>query len=506
MSEYLQSVIKAAGGHAAPAENLEYDFELEEEDLAYLQDIGEDYEALEYEEDEERPEAPPGYHYMPNGELMRDDAHSVRDSLSAAGYLVPEEQDLADALLEIVDKHGKFNADNTGVWAGYTSAAENDNKDIGVKCGNCVFWEAPNGCKIIVAETEEAGLCRFAVLPDGAVNPKDESVVATAGSKPAPKKDQIKGSSKNPKGSASGGKSIKFSQKVVKALQKKADDHNEKHGDTKSKKTSLRTLKAVYRRGAGAFSTSHRPDQNRNSWAMARVNAFLHLLRTGSPKNSKYVTDNDLLPAAHKRSTKKSSSITSAGDPCWEGYKQVGMKKGKDGQMVPNCVPIDAEAVGIEPPITREAAEFIVSGINENYGESRHISGDLAYKVASMAAEKYSDLYGTDHTSAVVRELIDFTEYATSGIVSSASGISCSCYSDLLPEGHPDNENSSIVASALWLSGAPELEEGSREAVYASLTALDEIESLHSSYRVKALIASGSLSEQTLQQIQRLSN
>ena len=193
-------------------------------------------------------------------------------------------------------------------------------------------------------------------------------------------------------------------------------------------------------------------------------------------------------------------------DPCWEGYVQVGMKKGKDGQMVPNCVPIDAEAVGIEPPITREAAEFIVSGINENYGESRHISGDLAYKVASMAAEKYSDLYGTSHTSAVVRELIDFTEYATSGIVSSASGISCSCYSDLLPEGHPDNEKSSIVASALWLSGAPELEEGSREAVYASLTALDEIESLHSSYRVKALIASGSLSEQTLQQIQRLSN
>jgi len=26
--------------------------------------------------------------------------------------------------------------------------------------------------------------------------------------------------------------------------------------------------------------------------------------------------------------------------PCWEGYVQVGMKKGKDGKMVPNCVPI----------------------------------------------------------------------------------------------------------------------------------------------------------------------
>ena len=46
---------------------------------------------------------------------------------------------------------------------------------------------------------------------------------------------------------------------------------------------------------------------------MARVNAFLHLLRTGSPKNSKYVTDNDLLPATHRKSSKKNaSSLTAA--------------------------------------------------------------------------------------------------------------------------------------------------------------------------------------------------
>ncbi len=253
---YLDQVINASGGHSAPLENL--------------------------------------------------DEKEIRASLEAAGMLVPEEQDLADALLEIVEKHGKFNDDNTGVWAGYTSAKENtENAEIGVKCGNCIFWQAPNGCSIIVAETEEGGLCRFAVLPDG-------TVTATAGSKPAPKKDQIKGSSKNPSGSASGGKSITFSKKVEASLQEKADKHNEKYGDTASKKTSLKTLKAVYRRGAGAFSTSHRPDQNRNSWAMARVNAFLHLLRTGKPKNSKYTTDNDLLPASHPRSSKKDASALTA--------------------------------------------------------------------------------------------------------------------------------------------------------------------------------------------------
>jgi hypothetical protein len=94
-----------------------------------------------------------------------------KPAADADGYvLVPEEQALADALLDITDEYGKFNADNTGVWAGYSSAADNvENAEIGVKCGNCVFFNAPNGCSIITAEVEEGGLCRFAVLPDGAV-------------------------------------------------------------------------------------------------------------------------------------------------------------------------------------------------------------------------------------------------------------------------------------------------------------------------------------------------
>lgn len=33
-------------------------------------------------------------------------------------------------------------------------------------------------------------------------------------------------------------------------------------------------------------------------------------------------------------------SVTKA-DPCWDGYTQRGMKPGKNGQMVPNCVPVE---------------------------------------------------------------------------------------------------------------------------------------------------------------------
>ena len=31
--------------------------------------------------------------------------------------------------------------------------------------------------------------------------------------------------------------------------------------------------------------------------------------------------------------------------PCWDGYQQVGMKKGKNGKMVPNCVPVNIDLI-----------------------------------------------------------------------------------------------------------------------------------------------------------------
>ena len=116
---------------------------------------------------------------------------------------------------------------------------------------------------------------------------------------PAPKKDRIVGSKKNPKGSASGSRGkIEVSQKIEGTLKKKRDEHNEKY-TAKSKRVDLGMLKAVYRRGAGAFSVSHRPSvTSRDQWALARVNAFLKLVGTGERKKA-YNTDLDLLPSGH---------------------------------------------------------------------------------------------------------------------------------------------------------------------------------------------------------------
>lgn len=152
---------------------------------------------------------------------------------------------------------------------------------------------------------------------DTSISTSEESELAgkrTIAQTPAPKKDRIKGSNKNKKGSAKGIKAarkVKFSASVEKSLKEKVAKHNEKASP--GRKASLGMLKAVYRRGAGAFSVSHRPGMNRNQWAMGRVNAFLRLLKSGKPSNSAYTTDNDLLPASHPRSTKKSNSITAAG-------------------------------------------------------------------------------------------------------------------------------------------------------------------------------------------------
>jgi len=130
---------------------------------------------------------------------------------------------------------------------------------------------------------------------------------------PAPKSDQKKGSSKNPKGSASGSRGgIKISDQAVKSLENMRDNHNDRY-KAKSKKIDLGTLKAVFRRGAGAFSVSHRPGMNRNQWALARVKTFLKLVGTGERKKA-YNTDLDLLPKGHPQRTEKKSEALAVPD------------------------------------------------------------------------------------------------------------------------------------------------------------------------------------------------
>ena len=88
--------------------------------------------------------------------------------------LAEEEAALADALTMITERYGKLNEDEVGIWAGYESGSENDVKDIGVKCSNCVLYEGNGVCKVIAQKVEDEGKCRFAIIPDGVVEMDDQ--------------------------------------------------------------------------------------------------------------------------------------------------------------------------------------------------------------------------------------------------------------------------------------------------------------------------------------------
>ena len=146
---------------------------------------------------------------------------------------------------------------------------------------------------------------------------------------PAPPKDRIKGSAKNPKGSASSSRGdIKISESTEKALKNLKDKHNDKY-TAKSKQVDMGKLKAAYRRGAGAFSTSHRPTvSSREQWALARVKAFLKLVGTGERKKA-YTADLDLLPTGHpQKPTEAKTEFLSPPDK----YSHIDFKPPKSAQ------------------------------------------------------------------------------------------------------------------------------------------------------------------------------
>lgn len=90
---------------------------------------------------------------------------------------------------------------------------------------------------------------------------------------------------------------INFGADTQSTLENIVEIHNSKVPT--SRVTSLQTVEVVYRRGASNFSPMNRSGNTRQTQALARVNAFLYLLKSGSPLNSRYTADNDLLTSPH---------------------------------------------------------------------------------------------------------------------------------------------------------------------------------------------------------------
>jgi predicted nucleic acid-binding Zn-ribbon protein len=117
------------------------------------------------------------------------------------------------------------------------------------------------------------------------------------------------------------------SNSVTSRLNELVTQHNEKYGNVNSKKVTVSMLRQVYNRGIGAYRTnpgSVRPNvASAEQWAYARVNGFLHAVRTGRYKRKPF--DTDLLPGGHPLSTKsnKGSKIKKFSEPNEEGGVEV---------------------------------------------------------------------------------------------------------------------------------------------------------------------------------------
>jgi len=108
------------------------------------------------------------------------------------------------------------------------------------------------------------------------------------------------------KGNARTSRGAKVDKQTEGTLQKKSDEFNERYKKKLGYGVTIGQLKTVFQRGLGAFNVGHSPRvTSAKQWALARVNAYLYLVKNGRPQNAKYKGDNDLLPKGHPKSNKK---------------------------------------------------------------------------------------------------------------------------------------------------------------------------------------------------------
>ena len=170
-------------------------------------------------------------------------------------------------------------------------------------CGTISYllWGGKAGLAWARNVLREEGVDLAEVGPKGGVKPSKKAPKSGT-----PNPNPKRGSDKNKPGAAASEGKVKVPATVEKTLKRKSDEFNERYKEKLGYGVTLPKLRVVYQRGVGAFQTSHSPNvTSQQQWAIARVNAFMYLVKNGRPQNAKYVGDNDLLPKGHPKSIKK---------------------------------------------------------------------------------------------------------------------------------------------------------------------------------------------------------
>lgn len=146
--------------------------------------------------------------------------------------------------------------------------------------------------------------------------------------------------------------------------------------------------------------------------------------------------------------------------------------------------------------VSEFAIENILSDVNELVGESRQLKVETLEAVAASAFAHYNTyLDKSELPNAILWDLQEFANHA-SGL--GDSNEYTERYTEMLPAGHPDSKTLDPVAAAAWIAGDVELTPSASSVIVASLTPTDDVLKLvHATTRLKVLLASGEVSEET---------
>jgi len=132
---------------------------------------------------------------------------------------------------------------------------------------------------------------------------------------PQVEEEQIFGSDRNEPGSAASVESasdISFGDDIEDELRERAQKIQTVDNDPEipdrfeddvyiSEDRAFNAMKAVFRRGSGAYSRSSVEGVSRAQWSFGRTADFADIVKFGQPDDPDFTQDNDLLPSGHPK-------------------------------------------------------------------------------------------------------------------------------------------------------------------------------------------------------------
>jgi hypothetical protein len=101
---------------------------------------------------------------------------------TSAGELSPQNYDLFEAIKQIATREGPWSQDAAD---GAHYLPDSPFAEQGIRCENCVFWNAENNCDVVDGAIAPGGICKLWVIPEDRMTAKDQDQPAELEEPPA---------------------------------------------------------------------------------------------------------------------------------------------------------------------------------------------------------------------------------------------------------------------------------------------------------------------------------